>query len=124
MPNKPKRLCPVSGCSGLYDPNISECSKCGKRERTGWDRDKQRGTRQERGYGQDWVNLTQIKLGRDPLCEPCLRNEYTTEATQVHHIVPFRGLDDPLRLDWDNLESICETCHVRLSAKEGRRKRG
>jgi 5-methylcytosine-specific restriction endonuclease McrA len=30
---------------------------------------------------------------------------------EVNHKKPFDGIDDPLRLDWDNLESLCLPCH-------------
>jgi len=39
------------------------------------------------------------------------------EATrQIDHIVPFRGLDDPLRLDRANLQGLCASCHSRKTA--------
>ena len=119
MPGKPKRICNKPGCPGLYDPNTETCSRCGKRDRTGWDRGKDRGTRKQRGYDEPWLKLRKRKLAADPLCERCEKKGYTTEATQVHHIVSFHGLDDPLRLDWDNLESICEACHVRVRESKG-----
>ena len=119
MPGYTKRLCPVTGCSGIYDPATRTCSRCGKRQKTGWDRSKQRGTRQQRGYGRRWEKLRKRKLEVDPLCLECQRNGYTMTATQVHHIVPFHGPTDPLLYDWDNLESICGPCHVRKSAEAG-----
>ena len=33
------------------------------------------------------------------------------DGKDVDHIKPFHGIADPLRLDWDNLQSICRTCH-------------
>lgn len=111
MPNKPKRLCTQPGCRGLYDPAINACSVCGPRAKTGWDRDGDRGTRQQRGYDNPWLKLRASKVAADPLCEECEKQGYTTVATEVHHIVPFNGLDDPLRLDWKNLESLCGACH-------------
>jgi hypothetical protein len=30
---------------------------------------------------------------------------------EVNHKIPFDGIDDPLRLDWGNLESLCLSCH-------------
>ncbi len=119
MPRKPRRLCGQPGCRGLYDPATNACSVCGPRGKTGWDRDKRRGTRQERGYDNPWLKLRKWKITSDPLCEECLRQGYTTEAEEVHHIVAFKGLDDPLRLDWDNLESLCGDCH---KVKTGARK--
>lgn len=123
MPRKPKRLCTKAGCPGLYDPATETCSRCGKRERTGWDRNKRRGTRQERGYDEPYLKLRRQKKTANPLCEECERNGYTTLMKEVHHIVSFDGLNDPLRLDWDNLESLCKTCHLRKSRVEARKHR-
>ena len=55
------------------------------------------------------------KLAHDPLCEPCAAKGLTQEAEQVHHIKPFDGRSDPLRLQWMNLMSICRKCHDRLT---------
>lgn len=111
MPGKPKRLCIQSGCSGLYDPATRTCNKCSKKGEN-----KRHGTRQERGYDERWIRLRKRKKAANPLCEKCERNGHTTLMDEVHHIVPFRGLGDPLRLDWDNLESLCKPCHVKASA--------
>jgi hypothetical protein len=38
----------------------------------------------------------------------------------VHHLQRFHGLNDPLRLDPRNCQSICEPCHLRESAWQAR----
>jgi len=113
MITKPKRLCPRLGCSGLYDPTTDSCSKCGSQARKlyGWQDDSERGTRHQRGYDNAWLKLRQHKLAEQPLCETCLAAGHTVEATEVHHVIPFRGKNDPLRLDYDNLRSLCTFCH-------------
>lgn len=67
------------------------------------------GSRQERGYGAAWQKLRRHILARDKgLCQPCLRMDRVTEATQVDHIKPkARGGTD----DEDNLQGICSPCH-------------
>ncbi len=115
MPRRTPTICGKSGCSGLWTGE--RCTKCNRTPKSsGWQSDKERGTRQERGYGNDWLKLRAAKLRADPLCERCLamKPERVTEAVQVHHIKPFHGLDDPLRLDWDNLLSVCVDCHKKL----------
>ncbi len=116
MPNKPKRLC--SRCRrGKVDPATNVCDRCGPAKRRGWKHDQQRGTRQQRGYDQTWINLRAYWLRLHPLCEDCKREGQITAAEEVHHMRAFRGPDDPLRLDDTNLESLCKSCHSRKTAK-------
>jgi 5-methylcytosine-specific restriction endonuclease McrA len=62
-----------------------------------------------------------MKLRQDPLCELCEEQDIVTAATQVHHRKAFHGLQDPLRLDWDNLQSLCEECHRKLERSKQKR---
>lgn len=114
MASKARRPCRRAGCKGLYDPEADRCSVCGGGQKTGWQHTQ---TRQRRGYDKDWIKLRDRKLEVDPWCAECQGRGRDEVATQVHHIKPFRGLNDPLRLAWDNLESACETCHVRKRAQ-------
>lgn len=70
-----------------------------------------RGTNKERGYGADWTDLRNAYITDYPLCERCEELGHITPAREVHHKVAFQGTDDPLRLDWNNLESVCNACH-------------
>lgn len=67
----------------------------------------------------EWKTLRSQKLREQPCCEMC-----GAPATEVHHMRPHNG-DRDLFLDYDNLMSICHSCHVRETQKEsiGRRKR-
>lgn len=80
-----------------------------------------KGTRQQRGYDQDWLDLREAYIELHPACERCEEQGIVTETEQVHHRKAFKGLHDPLRLDWDNLVSVCRDCH-RVMERE--RKRG
>jgi 5-methylcytosine-specific restriction endonuclease McrA len=40
----------------------------------------------------------------------------------VDHIIPFESIDDPRRLDWNNLQSLCARCHDRKSARDHARR--
>lgn len=115
MPRKPPSICPK-----CKKQKSGPCPTCTTGKSYNWKSDKQRGTRQERGYDNAWLKLRKAKLLADPLCEYCLKKkpQIVTPSTQVHHIVPFHGLDDPLRLDWDNLASACTTCHGKLTARK------
>jgi 5-methylcytosine-specific restriction enzyme A len=57
----------------------------------------------------------QIKLCKDPLCEKCLKRGVYTPATIVHHVKPIEEFPE-LRLDIDNMESNCASCHSRWHA--------
>jgi 5-methylcytosine-specific restriction endonuclease McrA len=104
MPTKWARRCK---CGGKIRGDV--CSKCGPI--THGFRSKR--TRQERGYGPDWDEAKVIAKERaDYLCEDCgERGELTYEKLEVHHIVPFRSIDDPKRLDQRNLRVLCKACH-------------
>jgi 5-methylcytosine-specific restriction protein A len=83
--------------------------------------DPRRGSRHERGYGREWDKTRQRVLFRDEgLCQPCLRRDCVTVATQVDHIVPKAengGEEDA------NLQSICTPCHDEKSRQEAARAR-
>jgi 5-methylcytosine-specific restriction protein A len=114
MPTRAKRPCPRKMCKGLWDGKT--CTVCShKPRRWNWGDDKERGTAAERGYDRDWFRLRARKIKTSPICERC-----GVEPTeQVHHIKPFKGKDDPLRLAWSNLESLCGWCHGRETGRRG-----
>lgn len=115
MGTKPPSICPK--CKRVKQ---GPCPVCTNGKRHNWKSDRDRGTRQQRGYDNAWLKLRKRKLAADPLCEYCLKKkpEVVTVAAQAHHIVPFRGRNDPLRLDWDNLASTCVRCHGELTGKK------
>jgi len=105
-----RRPCPSPGCPSLWDG--VECKACGhKPEKVGWDRDPDRRTAAERGYDADWFACRAAYVAEHPFCEDCLENGRPVKVDEVHHIEPFDGKDDPKRLDWNNLRSLCEDHH-------------
>lgn len=81
-----------------------------------------RQSRHQRGYGWEWEKLRARILDRDKhLCQPCLRNDRVTPATEVDHRLAkhLGGTDDDA-----NLEAICNPCHKVKTAREGRARRG
>ncbi len=101
MRQKPRTICPRCGIL-----KRGSCAKCGRAN------ERRRGTRQQRGYDDTWLKLRAAKVEANPLCEECERQGYVKVTDEVHHIIAFKGLGDSLRLDWDNLESLCRECHV------------
>ena len=59
-----------------------------------------------------------MKIRRDPLCEECKRKGRVTLATDVDHIEPFDGVSDSRRLEWNNLQSLCRSCHNEKTARQ------
>jgi len=115
------KTCSTPGCSRLT--TSGKCDECKKQQgdgHHGWRSDKARGTRTQRGYGNDWLRLRKKKLQVNPACEECWRRGFVVAADEVHHKIAFSGTQDPLRMDWDNLESLCESCH----SKKTRARRG
>lgn len=65
-----------------------------------------------------WTDdLRPAQLLREPWCRECARRGIRTRATVVDHVRPHRG-DWALFTDRDNLQSLCETCHNRKTARE------
>lgn len=61
-----------------------------------------------------WVMLARRKRNHDPLCEVCLSKGIVTAATEVHHLNPV--ITHPEKaFDWDNLQSICHSCHQEVT---------
>lgn len=72
---------------------------------------KPRGTTKQRGYGADWEKVRDAYAAAHPLCERCESMGLVTVMQEVHHKQPFKGVADPLRLQWSNLMSVCGNCH-------------
>lgn len=65
-----------------------------------------------------WRRLRAIKLADSPLCEDCLRAGRIESAVDCHHDVSFMTATDAatryhLAYSYDNLISLCKTCHQR-----------
>ena len=69
-----------------------------------------------RGYDGDWRRLREWYALRHPLCEDCLLRDRVVPLQEVDHVREFNGRADPLRLDPNNLRSLCRSCHRRKHA--------
>lgn len=76
-------------------------------------------SRHQRGYGWEWEKARRRTLKRDNgLCQPCLKANRITQASQVDHIKPKAkgGTDDE-----ENLQAICVDCHkIKTAEDEGK----
>jgi 5-methylcytosine-specific restriction endonuclease McrA len=109
--------------------------------------DEQRGSSAERGYDAHHERLRVLCFERDGWrCRGCgwepdvvrecrlagieappfevvleeLRQAKNAGGRHLHadHIVPISGREDPRRLDLDNMQTLCDTCHRRKTLKD------
>jgi 5-methylcytosine-specific restriction endonuclease McrA len=66
----------------------------------------------KRGYEKRWSVLRKYQLEREPNCRHCAEHGIIVEATIVDHIISIAKRPE-LRLDLDNLQSLCYLCHRR-----------
>jgi len=107
MPYKAPSNCTRPGCHGVVRDGV--CSVCGPKRRVrDKDYDKRRPSRSARGYDRRWQKIRRMQLTREPLCQDCKDNGRVMMAVEVHHIVALR---DGGTHDFENLRSLCKTCH-------------
>ena len=81
---------------------------------------------------REWKELTIQKKRANPLCEQCIKDGeaigipggYVKSVECVHHIIPIetaRTKEEMRRLafDWNNLMSLCKSCHARIHKELG-----
>lgn len=115
MPWRPKHPCQYPGC-----PNLTYGKYCEKHERMyNSDYEKyERDPRTKKRYGRSWQRTRAAYAKAHPFCEQCLKEGRLTPVEQVHHKIP---LSEGGTNDWDNLMSLCASCHARIHAKRGDR---
>lgn len=60
---------------------------------------------------KEWRSMRhQVLVSQHYLCQSCKRKGIVKQGNIVHHIIPLED-DWNKRLDKDNLEVICQTCH-------------
>ncbi len=63
-----------------------------------------------------WRRLSRAYRREHPFCEACREAGRFTPADQVHHKIDRADRED-LAYDWDNLQSLCRSCHSRITAE-------
>lgn len=115
MPKKPKRPCSYPGCPELVDDRYCEEHK---REVNRHYNRHQRDPETSKRYGRRWRKIRKTYITAHPLCEECKKQGKFTPAEEVHHIKP---LSDAGTHSYENLMSLCKSCHSTITAKEGGR---
>lgn len=63
-----------------------------------------------------WRRTSKRYRIQNPLCAECERNGLVTSADCVDHIRPIQ--QGGAKWNWDNLQSLCHSCHAKKSGKE------
>jgi 5-methylcytosine-specific restriction enzyme A len=77
--------------------------------------------RQSFYISSEWRALRLYKIQTQPLCEECLKKEKLVPATEVHHIIDVADLPTmDNALDYNNLMSLCKSCHSIITKQKRR----
>lgn len=119
MPERPLRPCARSsaGCPNLTRDS-AYCTDCepkyGKSAQ-----DRARGSAAKRGYGKRWQEYRERYLRReDHVFCACGCGRL---ATDVDHIIPVAGPEDPLFWKPSNHQPLAHECHARKTAEDKRK---
>ena len=112
MPTLAQRPCSQPGCGVLTDAGRCPAHK--------QQREQQRGSSTQRGYGYKWQVASKGFLRTHPLCQcpDCDEGrKRVTVATIVDHIIPHRG---DMKLFWNrnNWQAMSKPCHDKKTATE------
>jgi len=115
MPKKPKRSCSYPGCPKLTDGRFCEVHQ---KAVDAYYNKYQLDQATRKRYGRAWKRIRDRYITEHPLCEQCQKEGRLTPAEEVHHIVPLsKGGTNA----FDNLMSLCTSCHSAITAREGGR---
>lgn len=115
MPSKAKKPCRYPGCPNLTDQTYCEAHrKTAQAEYNRHTRDPE----SNKMYGRSWRKVRDAYVKIHPICEDCEREGRIVPVYEVHHLIPKkRGGTD----DFDNLISLCKSCHQKRDIELGMR---
>lgn len=115
MPRRPARPCAHRGCPELVRGRARYCDEHQQQHQRAYDQ--RRGSSAQRGYDYRWQRLRRMQLARYPLCaDPDqVHAGQPVPAEEVDHIIP---LSKGGTHAFDNLQSLCKSCHSRKTARE------
>lgn len=123
MPYKPERACSNRSCPNTTKNFMGYCNDCIN------ERNRANPRQDQKEYNTDqWKQIRNIVLSKNPLCVVCAEYGETTEATEVDHIKEWRtGRDKAeqwsLFISMDNLQSLCKSCHSKKTFKHWQKNR-
>lgn len=125
-----RRCTYAGGCSNDAAPGRARCAAHERQATRGYDL--RRGSRQSRGYNNDWLRHAARFLDDYPYCgdrapgavvttdSRCIqRGLCYVKATVADHIRPVTGADDPSFFEWTALQALCDPCHNAKRQREG-----
>jgi len=116
MPSRPLSPCSVSGCPDLA-LHRGRCQRHSLAHVADQRRaEPPRPTRQQMGYGPEYVRARRVQLAVYPLCYYCGR-----PATVAPHQIEIRAGGE--HSVGQNLASVCSDCHNRLHPRGWNRRR-
>lgn len=104
--------CSHVGCTQLIPYNVRYCDKH-KRQKAHETIKAHKRNDPFWGFYQStqWRKTRNAYMDGHPWCEECLRNGRHKLATSVDHIKPLKLCDKNEQLSFDNLQSLCPSCH-------------
>lgn len=110
-----KHKCAKSGCNELVAIGNRYCIKHANYNEREYNQLRSRTNKDyiKFYHSKEWKQLRSLKLINNTLCENCLRSGIITQATTVHHRNDVSSHWSE-RLDYDNLESLCKSCHEKI----------
>lgn len=117
MPHALKKPCAHPGCAALIPHDGRYCNPHDKFYKSAYTRERRTDPDFKKGdmfySGTKWRKLRLWFLKRNPLCS-C-----GADAAMVDHIQPIK--QGGAKYEESNLQTMCNPCHSRKSAKEGSR---
>lgn len=112
-PRRPLRPCAHGGC-----PALVESGRCTEHQQHQVEKtraaDRRRGSSTARGYGARWRRYRDWFIERHPVCACGCEQP----STDVDHIEPVTGPDDPRFWDPTNHQALTHECHSKKTATE------
>ncbi len=117
----PKKICRGKNCENLIPMNGKYCPQCAKVATMDKQEKNKRYDLKVRDpklvkfyHSSEWNWIRSAALVRDNhLCQECLKQNIIQSAEIVHHIIEIKD-DWSKRLQIDNCQSVCKSCHNKL----------
>jgi len=103
------------GTKGNKEPNVPWDIKKGDHEKIDYSKGRSKLSRQGFYTTKSWILLRNAYRNKFPLCFECLKEGVVTPMEVVDHIKPADKFPE-LKLEWDNLQSLCNYHHQRKTA--------
>lgn len=110
----------VDSGRGYCDAHINERGKQSREVNTTYNQ--QRPERHRFYHTKEWKQLRKKKVAKTPYCERCKAKGVYRPVEIVHHKIEIEQ-DWSKRLEIDNLESVCRSCHNEIHSNSDKKKK-